>query len=70
MNNSLPGPHDEQRVAETSYQLKACSSRLEGYISATDVLQQRIENMTKFVSVMESNLLFEFTDLRRSSQMA
>jgi len=50
MNNSLPGPHDEQRVAETAYQLKACSSRLEGYISATDVLQQRIENMTKFLA--------------------
>jgi hypothetical protein len=72
MNNSLPGPHDERRVTETAYHLTACHSRLEGYISATDVLQQRIENMTKFVSDIWIGIdkLGLLTDLWCSSQMA
>jgi hypothetical protein len=51
MNNQLLGSSGgAQRVAETAYHLGSCSSRLQGYIAATEILQKRIDNMTKFVS--------------------
>ena len=50
MNESLPGPRDERRVKETAQHLNGYLARLEEYIESTSVVQQRIENMTKFVS--------------------
>lgn len=51
MNNQLLGSlGGARRVAETAYHLGSCSSRLQGYLAATEVLQKRIDNMTKFVS--------------------
>jgi hypothetical protein len=44
------GSADMHKVAETAYHLASCSSRLQSYVATAEVLQKRIENMTKFVS--------------------
>jgi len=49
MNNLLGDSADAQKVAETAYHLASCSSRLQSYVATAEVLQKRIENMTKFV---------------------
>jgi hypothetical protein len=48
---------DAQKVAETAYHLALCSSRLQSYVATAEVLQKRIENMTKFVGRDPSILL-------------
>jgi hypothetical protein len=51
MNKQLLGSSGvSRRAAETAYHLGSCSSRLQGYLVAAEVLQKRIDNMTKFVS--------------------
>lgn len=51
MNNRLlESTGVSRRVAETAYHLGSCSSRLQGYLVAAEMLQKRIDNMTKFVS--------------------
>jgi hypothetical protein len=47
MNKKLSNPGT---TAETAYHLASCSSRLKSYIATAEVLQKRIENLTKFVS--------------------
>ncbi len=49
MNNKLTGSEENQKVAETAYHLASYSSRLQSYVATAEVLQKRIENMTKFV---------------------
>src|SRR5271155_3024912 len=49
MNILLGDSVDAQKVAETAYHLASCSSRLQSYVATAEVLQKRIENMTKFV---------------------
>lgn len=49
MNRTLGSSRDAQRIAETAYHLTSCSSRLQSYVATAEVLQKRIENMTKFV---------------------
>ncbi len=40
----------EAEFGKTSYHLASCSSRLQSYCATAEVLQKRVENMTKFVS--------------------
>ena len=50
MNRTLGDSRDAQKLAETAYHLTSCLSRLQSYVATAEVLQKRIENMTKFVS--------------------
>jgi hypothetical protein len=57
MNNKLGGHAGSSTTAETAYHLASCSSRLQSYVATAEVLQKRIENMTKFVSRHPAKLL-------------
>ena len=57
MNGGLGASGDPQRQAETAYHLTSCASRLQSYVATAEVLQKRIENMTKFVGVVRARFL-------------
>lgn len=69
MNTLLGDSADAQKVAETAYHLASCSSRLQSYVATAEVLQKRIENMTKFVGREPSILHPRVANTDRSLQM-
>jgi hypothetical protein len=69
MNTLLGDSADAQKVAETAYHLASCSSRLQSYVATAEVLQKRIENMTKFVGREPFMLHPSVANTHRSLQM-
>jgi len=69
MNILLGDSVDAQKVAETAYHLASCSSRLQSYVATAEVLQKRIENMTKFVGRETSILHLRVANTDFSLQM-
>lgn len=57
--NNIASSDNDDRLTETSYHLASYASKLQSYIATAEVLQKRIENMTKFVSsFIDSDLIF------------
>jgi hypothetical protein len=69
MSALLGDSADAHKVAETAYHLASCSSRLQSYVATAEVLQKRIENMTKFVGTKLSMLRPRVANTNRSLRM-